>query len=131
MLEKCTELGVEEFSFILCKRTEKLGVKTDRLKKIAESAVKQSIQGIIPTINEPLTFKEFISLHKSDEKKFIAHCLEETPDGRKTDLKNILPASAKNLILIGPEGDFTPEEIILALENGFTALTLGETRLRT
>src|ERR1700739_738564 len=63
MLEKCTELGVDEFSFIICKRTEKTGVKTDRLKKIAESAVKQSIQTILPVINEAQSFKDFVTKH--------------------------------------------------------------------
>ncbi len=127
MLEKCTELGVDEFSFIVCKRTEKPTVKLDRLQKIAESAVKQSVQGIIPVLNNVVTFKEFIEQHKnSNEKKFIAHCADET----KIDIKSIL-SPTKNIILIGPEGDFMEEEIKLALENGYTALSLGETRLRT
>jgi len=127
MLEKCTEMGVDEFSFFVCKRTEKPTVKLERLQKIAESAVKQSIQGIIPVINNVVSFKEFISLHKNTgEKKYIAHCIDET----KTELKNILVPS-KNIILVGPEGDFTEDEIKLALENNYSALSLGETRLRT
>jgi 16S rRNA (uracil1498-N3)-methyltransferase len=127
MVEKCTEMGVDEFSFIVCKRTEKPTVKLERLQKIAESAVKQSIQGIIPIINNAVSFKEFITLSKStDAKKYIAHCVEET----KIDLKNIISPS-KNIILIGPEGDFTEEEIKLALESGYGAISLGETRLRT
>jgi 16S rRNA (uracil1498-N3)-methyltransferase len=127
MLEKCTELGVDEFSFIVCKRTEKPTVKLERLQKIAESAVKQSIQAVIPKINDAVSFKEFISAHKNTAtQKYIAYCGEET----KTDMKSIL--SEKDvLVLIGPEGDFTEEEIKLALGNGFTALSLGETRLRT
>lgn len=126
MLEKCTELGVDEFSFIICKRTEKTGVKIDRLKKIAESAVKQSIQAILPLINEAQTFKDFIIKHTNTSSKYIAHCLEED----KTDLKNILQNS-DSLILIGPEGDFTEEEIKLALGNKFLPLSLGSSRLRT
>ncbi|HKC68786.1 MAG TPA: 16S rRNA (uracil(1498)-N(3))-methyltransferase [Bacteroidia bacterium] len=126
MLEKCTELGVDEFSFIICKRTEKTGVKTDRLKKIAESAVKQSIQATLPVINEAQMFKDFIASHKNTSSKYIAHCLEEN----KTELKTILPNS-NSLVLIGPEGDFTPDEIKLAIENNFTPITLGNTRLRT
>ncbi len=127
MVEKCTELGVDEFSFIVCKRTEKPTIKLERLQKIAESAVKQSVQGFFPIINEAVSLKEFISVHKnSEEKKYIAHCVDEA----KTDIKNILTPS-KNIILIGPEGDFTEEEIKLTLENNFRSLSLGETRLRT
>ncbi len=126
MLEKCTELGVDEFSFIICKRTEKTGVKIDRLKKIAESAVKQSIQAILPLINEAQTFKDFIIKHANTSSKYIAHCLEED----KIELKNILQNS-DSLILIGPEGDFTEDEIKLALGNKFQPLSLGSSRLRT
>ncbi len=126
MLEKCTELGVDEFSFIICKRTEKTGVKTDRLKKIAESAIKQSIQAILPVINEAQTFKDFVTKHKSTSLKYIAHCLEEN----KIELKSILQ-NTNNLVLIGPEGDFTEDEIKFALENKFQPLSLGSSRLRT
>ncbi|HXD94512.1 MAG TPA: 16S rRNA (uracil(1498)-N(3))-methyltransferase [Bacteroidia bacterium] len=126
MLEKCTELGVDEFSFIICKRTEKTGVKTERLKKIAESAVKQSIQAMLPIINEAQTFKDFIVKHKNTSSKYIAHCIEED----KTDLKNSVQ-NVKSLVLIGPEGDFTEDEIKLAIENKFQPLSLGSSRLRT
>jgi 16S rRNA (uracil1498-N3)-methyltransferase len=126
MLEKCTELGIDEFSFIICKRTEKTGVKIERLKKISESAVKQSIQAILPVINEAQAFKDFVLKHKNTTPKYIAHCLEED----KTDLKNTLQ-NPKSLILVGPEGDFTEDEIKLAIENKFQPLSLGNTRLRT
>ena len=126
MLEKCTELGVDEFSFIICKRTEKTGVKIDRLKKITESAVKQSIQAMLPVINDAQTFKDFILKNKSASHKYIAHCLEKD----KTQLHDIL-TNETALILIGPEGDFTEDEIKLAFENNFLPLALGNTRLRT
>lgn len=126
MLEKCTELGVDEFSFIICKRTEKTGIKTDRLKKITESAVKQSIQTILPVINEPRSFKDFITNHTNTSFKYIAHCIEEN----RTELKSILQ-NKDTLILIGPEGDFNEDEIKLALSNNFKALSLGTSRLRT
>ncbi len=127
MVEKCTEMGVDEFSFIVCKRTEKTGAKIERFTKIAESAVKQSVQGIIPKLNKAVSFKDFIAAQKNaDSKKFIAHCIEES----KIELKNIL-TQKKVLALIGPEGDFTEEEIKSALENNFEALSLGESRLRT
>jgi len=126
MLEKSTELGVDEFSFIICKRTEKTGVKTDRLKKIAESAVKQSIQAIQPVINETQSFKDFITKHTNMPSKYIAHCIEED----KTALKSILQ-NKDNIILIGPEGDFTEDEIKLAIQHNFKTLSLGSSRLRT
>ncbi|HXU25674.1 MAG TPA: 16S rRNA (uracil(1498)-N(3))-methyltransferase [Bacteroidia bacterium] len=126
MLEKCTELGVDEFSFIICKRTEKTGVKTDRFKKIAESAIKQSIQAMMPVINEAQTFKDFITQHTNTSSKYIAHCIEED----KTGLKDAM-LKVKSLILIGPEGDFTEDEIKLAIENKFQPLSLGNSRLRT
>jgi len=126
MLEKCTELGVDEFSFIICKRTEKTGVKIDRLKKITESAVKQSIQSMLPVINEAQTFKDFVLKNKNTSHKYIAHCLEKD----KTQLQDIIPTETA-LILIGPEGDFTEDEIKLAFENSFMPLSLGSVRLRT
>lgn len=127
LIEKGTEFGVDEFSFIICKRTEKTGVKLERFKKIAESAVKQSVQGLIPKLNEGILFKDFMAAHKDNKaKKYIAHCLEEN----KKELKEIV--TEKNvLVLIGPEGDFTEEEIALAKQNGFDALSLGQSRLRT
>lgn len=126
MLEKCTELGVSEFSFIICKRTEKTGIKTERFKKIAESAVKQSMQALLPVIHEVQNFKDFISKNRNHEHKYIAHCLEK----EKTKLKDVLLHDTA-LLLIGPEGDFTEDEINVALENGFIPLSLGNTRLRT
>jgi 16S rRNA (uracil1498-N3)-methyltransferase len=128
MVEKCTELGVDEFSFVICKRTEKKGVKMERLVKIVESAVKQSVQGVIPKINAPVEFVDFIAQQKNAEgKKYLAHCMDE----QKTLLKEILPAKGNVLMMIGPEGDFIEEEIQHALLNGFKGLSLGEARLRT
>lgn len=127
LVEKGTELGVDEFSFVICKRTEKTGVKTDRFRKIAGSAVKQSVQGIIPKINEKMLFSDFIQEKVSGgQRRFIAHCL----DARKAELKQIL-GERKALVLIGPEGDFAEEEVALAQINGFAPLSLGEARLRT
>jgi 16S rRNA (uracil1498-N3)-methyltransferase len=127
LIEKGTELGVDEFSFVICKRTEKTGTRIDRFQKIAESAVKQSIQAVIPKLHDGVLFKDFIAQHKNTSaKKYVAHCLED----KKKDLKEV-STEKSILILIGPEGDFTPDEIKLALENGFEALTLGESRLRT
>lgn len=125
LIEKGTELGVDEFSFLICKRTEKTGVKTDRFKKIAESAVKQSIQSVVPRINEKMEFTDFIKV-PTTAKRYIAHCLEN----KRVEFKDILKEQ-KVLVMIGPEGDFTDDEIAWAQLAGFSPLSLGETRLRT
>jgi 16S rRNA (uracil1498-N3)-methyltransferase len=125
-LEKATEIGIDEVTFLITDRSERKEIKTDRLKKVVTSAVKQSIKAYHPELNEPVNFKKFI--HKRfSEQKFIAHCME----GSKKDLKNLIEPHGRYLILIGPEGDFTSSELSLALEAGFTPITLGDSRLRT
>jgi 16S rRNA (uracil1498-N3)-methyltransferase len=125
-LEKATEIGIDEVTFLITDRSERKEIKTDRLKKVVTSAVKQSIKAYHPELNEPVNFKKFI--HKGfAEQKFIAHCME----GSKKDLKNLIEPHGRYLILIGPEGDFTSLELSLALEAGFTPITLGDSRLRT
>ena len=125
-LEKATEIGIDEISFIICRRSERKDLKLDRLNKVVTSAVKQSIKAYHPVLNVPLNFSELI-LKQSAAQKMIAHC-ENT---YKTDITGELKPKGNYLILIGPEGDFTPEEIEAALHNGFKAITLGQSRLRT
>jgi len=125
-LEKATEIGVDEVSMIICQRSERKEVKVDRLNKIITAAIKQSLKAYHPVLNEPVSFQKFIKT-SFDGQQFIAHCEE----GEKADLKSILIPQNRYLLLIGPEGDFSPQEIGLALENGFKAITLGESRLRT
>jgi 16S rRNA (uracil1498-N3)-methyltransferase len=125
-LEKATEIGIDEISLIICQRSERKEAKAERLNKIITSAIKQSIKAWHPVLNEPIAFNKLIS-EPFEGQKFIAHC--ETGD--KFNLKDELKPSGKYLILIGPEGDFTPKEIDDALNNGFKAITLGESRLRT
>lgn len=125
LVEKAVEIGVDEITFVRCKNSERTVIKEDRLIKIAESAVKQSLQAFIPKIN-PLTNLTDILKTKADN-KFIAHCEEGTRKHLKSfDLKN-----KTSLVLIGPEGDFTADEISLAKTSGFTEISLGENRLRT
>lgn len=126
MLEKAVEIGIDEISFILCKNSERTAIKTDRLKKIVESAVKQSLQATIPKINPPEEFKKFIRSHSADQ-KLIAHCF----DADKHPVKSVAFANKSNLVLIGPEGDFSLEEIQAAHEEKYQNLSLGENRLRT
>jgi 16S rRNA (uracil1498-N3)-methyltransferase len=125
-LEKATEMGISEITPIICEHSERKFVKTDRFDKIIQSAMKQSIQLYLPTLNEPVTFKEFIKSN-NDDVLLIAHC-EETD---KKSLKDVLKPNENITMLIGPEGDFSNKEIALALENKYLPVSLGKTRLRT
>jgi len=125
-LEKATEIGISEITPIICDRSERKQIKTDRFDKIILSAMKQSNQYYLPKLNEPIAFKDFMKL-KPGGQLFIAHC-EET---QKQSLKNALLPKTDVTILIGPEGDFSEKEIELALSNGYSPVMLGQTRLRT
>lgn len=125
-LEKATEIGIDEISLIICQRSERKEAKVERLNKIITSAIKQSIKAYHPVLNEPLSFNQLLAKPFTGQ-KFIAHC----DKGDKTNLKSELISKGSYLILIGPEGDFTPTEINDALTNKFKAITLGESRLRT
>ncbi|WP_121352337.1 RsmE family RNA methyltransferase [Flavisolibacter nicotianae] len=124
-LEKATEIGVNEIIPLLCERTEKEKFRYDRMKGILVSAMLQSQQAWLPLLHEPQNFPDAVKNAKQ-ESRFIAHCL---PD-QKTQLSSRIRQPSA-LILIGPEGDFTPKEIALALNEGFQPVALGNTRLRT
>lgn len=125
-LEKATEIGIDEITPIICHHSERKIVKLERFEKIVLSAMKQSLKFHLPKINSPLTFKEFIQQEISGD-KFIAHCEEQD----KKSFKKEIQANSDTTIMIGPEGDFSPKEIELALQKEFTPVTLGESRLRT
>ena len=130
-LEKATEIGVTEIVPLICERTEKQYLKYDRLRGILISAMLQSQQSWLPVLHEPIKFEKFVEENKSNH-KFIAHCEEQN----KTSLKEITEQLSneiitQSLILIGPEGDFSKEEIAIALQNNFIPISLGQTRLRT
>lgn len=126
MLEKATEMGVDQLTPLLCARSERVHVRTDRLEKIAVAAMKQSGQAFLPLVADPMPFADLVK-RAAYPQAFIAHCL---PDAKKSLSQNCEP-DKDVLILIGPEGDFTPDEIDLALTHGFQAADLGPTRLRT
>ena len=126
-LEKTTEIGIEEITPIICERSERKIVKEDRLNKVITSAVKQSIQAYHPLLNNAVSFNDFI-LQPRAGIKMIAHCIEGAP---RQYINQLIEPNSDYLILIGPEGDFSENEIKLALENGYKPLTLGNTRLRT
>lgn len=126
-LEKATELGIDEVTPIITDRSERRVVKEDRLNKVITSAVKQSIKAYHPKLNDAITFDAFLK-EPFDGNKLIAHCID---NGEKQYISNLVTPHQKYLVLIGPEGDFTPDEVNLALNKGFKALTLGDNRLRT
>lgn len=127
-LEKATEIGISEITPIICDHSERKVVKIDRYLKIVHSAMKQSLKAYAPILNEAIGFKEFITKQKEEYPlRYIAHCEEQD----KKSLKSVLQPETKLLILIGPEGDFSSEEIEFALENGFVPVSLGDSRLRT
>lgn len=121
-VEKATELGVTEITFLLSKNSERKAIKLERFENIAVSAMKQSKRLYLPKINDLTKVEQFIKNHPNG---FIAHCYDGTKQGLLEDFDNSSP------ILIGPEGDFTPEEASLAKQNGYREITLGENRLRT
>jgi 16S rRNA (uracil1498-N3)-methyltransferase len=125
-LEKATEIGVHRITPLLCSNSERQQIRTDRLRKVVIAAMKQSLKTRLPILDELTRFNDFIKT-PGDELKTIAHCRE----GEKTNLAQIVKGSTAVQILIGPEGDFTREEIQAAMQTGFIAVSLGESRLRT
>jgi 16S rRNA (uracil1498-N3)-methyltransferase len=126
-LEKSTELGVSEIIPVKSARTEKQQFRMDRMQGILESALIQSQQVWMPLLHEPQDFNSYVEQVTADQ-KFIAHC----DTGEKKKLSNMINTnSSSQVIMIGPEGDFTDEEIKLALGHGFVAVELGENRLRS
>ncbi len=125
-LEKATEIGIDEVTPLICDRSERKVVKEERLEKVVTSAVKQSLTAYHPKVNAAISFKNFLK-QTTEDVKMIAHCL----DAQKQAIADVIVPHQKYLILIGPEGDFSPEEIELALQSEFKPVTLGDTRLRT
>lgn len=125
-LEKATEIGISEITPILCKNSERRIIKKERYEKIILAAMKQSLQYYLPKLNNPISFNEVIQNSYSGE-KYIAHC-EET---NKKLLKECIAPTKNTHIVIGPEGDFTTEEIEKAISNNFKPVSLGANRLRT
>lgn len=132
-VEKATEIGVDTFSFLSCRFSERRVIRTDRLEKIVLSAVKQSKKAWVPEVNDMVDFKSFIDSHQSRQ-RFIAHCYDEIEKADFFDLLCHHPLAAEEreiTILIGPEGDFSIDEVQYALQKGYVSISLGAARLRT
>jgi 16S rRNA (uracil1498-N3)-methyltransferase len=125
-LEKATEIGVKEIIPLICERTEKQSFRHDRMTGILVSAMLQSQQCWLPKLHEATKFAEVIK-KSAQQQKLLAHCEED----KKQPINQYINQSSSQLICIGPEGDFSKEEIVLALKNNFIPVALGETRLRT
>lgn len=128
-LEKATEFGISEITPLLCSNSERKQIRPDRLEKILLSAMKQSLHAFLPKLHPMRPFEDFVKLSETEfyQQRFIAHC-------QSTDLPHLFNNYRKGsnvLIAIGPEGDFSLEEIDLAIEKGFQAISLGNSRLRT
>ena len=126
-LEKASELGITEIIPLKCDRTEKQQFRMERMRSILESALIQSLQVWMPKLHDPQPFLQWVEQTQADQ-KFIAHCEQ----GAKRKLSEVINTKlSSQLILIGPEGDFTEEEISHAIQAGFIAVDLGENRLRS
>ena len=131
MAEKATEIGFDELSFLNCKFSERKTMRTVRLDKIVISAVKQSHKAWKPVVNEMTPFKEFVAQPRTG-KKYICHCYEEIDKvDLFAELQKPLDDEGDVTILVGPEGDFSIEEVQLALQHGYVSVSLGTSRLRT
>lgn len=130
MVEKITEIGVDEISFLNCAFSERRVVKNPRVEKIIVSAVKQSHKAWKPVLNEIQSFANFIKQPRSGA-KFIAHCYEEIPRVNLFDELRKQPEDSEITVMIGPEGDFSIDEVKQAIENGYQSVNLGPSRLRT
>ena len=136
--EKATEIGFDELTFLDCQFSERRVVKCERIDKILVSAVKQSHKAWKPILNGMTPFERFVKQEREGD-KFICHCYgsEEllADDSTKTDFKpfmmDVLRRDVKTTVLIGPEGDFSIDEVRLALEHGYRGVSLGRSRLRT
>lgn len=126
-LEKATEIGVDEITPLICEHSERKKIKPERLEKVVVSAMKQSLKAYLPVLNNLTNFEALLN-SGFEGSKFIAHCEEDLP---REHLFSLIEPKQKVLILIGPEGDFSPSEIELARQKGFRQITLGESRLRT
>lgn len=130
LAEKCVEMGVDRIVPLRCHNSERTVLKTDRLRKIMVSAMKQSLKATLPQLDE-LTPVEQLMKEPFDGVRCIAYCDEQLPREQRQTLASTYQPGRDVMVLIGPEGDFSPEEVQVARESGFAPVTLGDSRLRT
>ena len=130
LAEKATEVGVDEMSFLDCQFSERRALKLARIEKIVVSAVKQSRKAYMPQLNDLTSFKTFIDQHRVG-RRYIAHCYQEVPRVNLFDELCKGGEADDALVLIGPEGDFSIDEVKTAVDAGFVSVDLGKSRLRT
>lgn len=126
-LEKATEFGIDQITPVYCDHSERQKLRTDRMEKILVAAMKQSLNAYLPVLNQPVNLEQLIKNNSGRLNCFIAW-VDDLP---RPHLKDACKPGEDALVLIGPEGDFSPREIKLALSNGFTPVSLGKARLRT
>lgn len=128
MLEKAVEIGVDRVVLLRCRRSERKEMKTERLRKVMVSAMKQSLKGVLPEIVDMVDFQQFVDGERGDIQKFFGYCSEDYP---RQDFSAVFRRGMPVVIMIGPEGDFAPEEVEYAVGHGFVPVTFGASRLRT
>jgi 16S rRNA (uracil1498-N3)-methyltransferase len=128
LLEKATELGVGTIIPIIAAHSERAHVRNDRWHKILQSAILQSQQYYLPVLTEIMSLQKMLQTYKGIPQKLVAHCIA---DERKRPLPEMLKPSTETILLIGPEGDFTKDEVNLCIDHGFAPVSLGIQRLRT
>ena len=130
LAEKATEVGFDELSFLNCQFSERHNLKLERIRKIVVSAVKQSHKAYMPDVNDLMTFRQFIDSHPAGH-RYIAHCYQEVERVNLFDELCQLQPSDETVVLIGPEGDFSIDEVRTAVSAGYVSVDLGKSRLRT
>lgn len=130
MVEKAVEVGIDEISFLDCQFSERRSIRTDRIEKIVVSAMKQSRKAWLPRVNALKPFRHFVQEERPGL-KFIAHCYDEIPRVDLFDTLQAIGQPSPVTILVGPEGDFSVDEVRDALSHGYQSVTLGSSRLRT
>lgn len=126
MIEKCTEIGIDQITPLLCRFSERKQIREDRLEKIILSACKQSLNTYFPKLNPLTSFSDFINAQR-EETRYIAHCYKD----ERYELATVIQPVKSCVIMIGPEGDFSEQEVRQAIDKGFKPVSLGNSRLRT
>ena len=130
LVEKATEVGIDEMTFLDCQFSERRSLKLPRIEKIVVSAVKQSRKAYMPILNDMTDFRKFVEYHATG-RRYIAHCYDEVPRVNLFETLRKGEPDEDALVMVGPEGDFSIDEVRMAIDCGFVSVDLGKSRLRT